>query len=130
MNQRYGCLRCVEVLAIMDKNGCFNCSEHGYFFLLRLKKSVVKVVSVPSRGFLVLKHVLKITHTLAASTEARSIGLNMVNLICVGEKLRGLQDVTMRVSVFFNSTVAQLAKLAELAKLANRDFAVCFSHVS
>ena len=54
----------------------------------------------------------------------------MVNLICVGEKLRGLQDVTMRVSVFFNSTVAQLAKLAELAKLANRDSAVCFSHVS
>ena len=99
-------------------------------FLLRLKKSVAKVVSVPSRGFLVLKHVLKITLTLAASTEARSIGLNMVNLICVGEKLRGLQDVTMRVSVFFNSTVAQLAKLAELAKLANRDFAVCFSHVS
>ena len=86
------------------------------FFLLRLKKSVFKVVSVPSRGFLVLKHILKMTHTLAASTEAISIGLNMVNLICVGEKLGGLEDATMRVSVFFNSTVAQLTKLAELAK--------------
>ena len=97
---------------------------------MRLKKSVVKVVSVPSRGFLVLKHVLKMTHALAASTEARSNGLNMVNLICVGEKLRGLEDLTARVSVFFNSTVAQLAKLAELVKLANRDFGVSFSHVS
>ena len=44
MNQRYGYLRCMEALAIMNKNGCFSCSEHGYFFLLRGKKSVVSVV--------------------------------------------------------------------------------------
>ena len=71
MNQRYGYLRCMEALAIMNKNGCFSCSEHGYFFLLRGKKSVVSVVSVPSGAFLVLKHVLKMTHTLVTSTEAR-----------------------------------------------------------
>ena len=82
INQRYGSLRCIEALAIMNKNSCFSCSEHEYSFLLRGKKSVVSVVSVPSRDFLVLKHVLKMTHTLATSTEARSTELNMADLTC------------------------------------------------
>ena len=40
-----------------------------------------------SHDFLVLKHVLKKTHTLATPTEARSIGLNMTDLTCEREKL-------------------------------------------
>ena len=51
------------------------------------KKSVVRVVFVPSRDFPVLKHVLKTSHTLAMSTEARSIGFNMVDLTCAREKM-------------------------------------------
>ena len=87
MNQRYGCLRCMEALAIVNKNGCFSFWENGYFFLLRGKKSIVSVVSVPSHDFIVLKHVLKMTYTLATSTEARSIGLNMADLTCARKEL-------------------------------------------
>ena len=57
---RYGYLRCMKILAIILKNGCFSCSEHRYIFSLRqLKKLVVSVVFAPSRDFLVLKYVLK-----------------------------------------------------------------------
>ena len=76
----------MEALTIINKNGCFNCSEHGSVLLVRGKKSVVRVVSVSSHDFLVLKHAL-MTHTLATSTEAGSIGLNLDNLTCAREKL-------------------------------------------
>ena len=86
MSQRYGSLYgspCYH----SNKNGCFICLEHGCFFLLRGKKSVVSVVFVPSRDFPVLMHVLKTSHTLAMSAEARSIGLNMADLTCAREKM-------------------------------------------
>ena len=44
-------------------------------FSLEVEKSVVSVVSAPSRDFLVLKHVL-----ITAHAEARSNGLNMADL--------------------------------------------------
>ena len=44
-------------------------------FSLEVKKSIVSVVSVPSRDFLDLKHVL-----ITAYAEARSNGLNMADL--------------------------------------------------
>ena len=43
----------------LNKNGCFSCSEHRYFFSQAGKNSVVSAVFAPSRDFLILKHVLK-----------------------------------------------------------------------
>ena len=57
------------LLKIMNKNDCFSCLGHGYFFVLR-GKSFVSVAYASSRDFLVSKHVMKMTHAL---------GLDMAN---------------------------------------------------
>ena len=74
-----------------NKNGCFSCSKHGYFLLLRCKISVVSVVPVPSRDFLVWKYVLKTTHILATPAEARWIGWNIADVAC--QKICGRQSI-------------------------------------
>ena len=62
MNQQYGCLRCMNTLAIIRIKMIVQ--SIGMIFSLReVKKSVVSVILPPSRDFLDLKHALKIVHT-------------------------------------------------------------------
>ena len=79
MNQRYGCLRCMKFLLSLNKNGCFSCSEHRYFFSLKVNKSVVSAVSARSPDFPVLKHALITVPLHSRYTEARSNGPNMAD---------------------------------------------------
>ena len=60
LNQRYGFLRCMKLLAtIRIKMVVSVVQSIGIFSSSKVKKWVASVVSALSRGFLVLKHVLK-----------------------------------------------------------------------
>ena len=103
-----------------NKDSCFSCSEHGYFFLLWGKKAFVSVVSVSSRDFLVLKHILKMTHTLCrnkiewteygwrAWTVREScrfvlwLGFNKLLEMLIGDENMDtfIEDAMMRLSIF------------------------------
>ena len=110
-----------------NKNGCFSCSEQGYYFSLEVKALVVSVVSAPSCEFFVLKHVLKTAHTLywilkrdrmdwicrnlcgKKTGLALWLGFNkLFKILIVDENMEMfMEDAKIKVS-FFNSTVLQL----------------------
>ena len=108
-------------------------------FSLEVKKSVVSVVSAPSRDFLVLKHVLK-----TVDAEARSNGLNMANLserkteedqtdsilwLGFNKFLKILIGNENMEALVEDATMKQLAAVAQLAR-CNRNFVVSLSHIS
>ena len=108
-------------------------------FSLEVKKSVVSVVSAPSRDFLVLKHVLK-----TVDAEARSNGLNMANLferkteedqtdsilwLGFNKFLKILIGNENMEALVEDATMKQLAAAAQLAR-CNRNFVVSLSHIS
>ena len=82
MDQRYGCLCCMEALAIIRIKMVVSVVQSmNLFFSCEVKHQLL--VLCPYRHVTFLKkRLLKTTHILAAPTEARWIGWNMTELTC------------------------------------------------
>ena len=79
-------------------------------FFSEVKKSVVSVVSIPSRDFLVLKHVLKLAHSLGYLRRDR---MNGIWLTCAREKL----EKTKQIRIGFSKLCYELCYFMKYATM-------------
>ena len=95
MNQIHSCLRCMKALDIIGIKMVVSVVSvvHSMdIFFSEVKKLVVGVVPVPSRDFLVSKHVLKSAHSLGYLKRDRMDG---IWLNCEGEKLEKTKQIRL-----------------------------------